>query len=100
MFQYNRIDIFEGIDSNETSNSHKCKVFHYLYYFKISCRLQPCVFDYFHGLLLKLIRVDDMAIVTVKRNYKDYRIRFWQRIKAQAVIKMRNADLSDKRGQR
>ena len=40
---------------------------------------------------------NDVAIVTVGRN--DYRIHFWFIAKGEAVNKMKNSDLSKKRGQ-
>ena len=100
MFQNDRVDIFEGKDFNKTCDSHECRVFHDLYSFKISFRLQPCVYDDCHGLLVKLMRIDSMAIITAKRNYKGYRIHFWHSTKTQAVRRMTNADLGDKSGKR
>ena len=32
MFQYNRIDVSEGIDTNITSASKECNICHYLYF--------------------------------------------------------------------
>lgn len=63
------INVFEGININQTSCSHECRIFHYNYFFIISFRFQPCVF---------------------------HRIYYWGINKEEAVNDMKNADLNEK----
>lgn len=41
MLEFGRIDISEGIDTNETGSSHECIICHYCYFLRISFRFQP-----------------------------------------------------------
>ena len=53
MFEYDRINISEGIDFNETNESRKCIIWKDHYFVKVNFRFQPEVFDDCHDLMQK-----------------------------------------------
>ena len=54
MLEYDRIDIFEWIDINQTSDSCECIIWYYWYFLKINFRLQSNLCDGCHDLTQKL----------------------------------------------
>ena len=43
MVQYERIDIYEGIDINKSDKSKECMICHYWYFKDIGCKYEPHV---------------------------------------------------------
>ena len=74
MLEYNRIDISEGIDVNETSASREYDICHYWCFKDIGFRYEPYLCNGCHDLMQNAMTFNDVAIVYVK-GYA-YRIHF------------------------
>ena len=96
MLEYDRIDISEGIDVNKTSASKECNICHYWYFKDIGFTYEPYLGNVFHDLMQKALSFNDVAIVYVKESV--YRIHFWYMSKDNAICKMNNFNLVDKKG--
>ena len=62
---YDRIDISEGIDVNETSSSKECDVCLYWYFLNYSSKCQPNVLNRYHDLLMMSMNLRDIAILNL-----------------------------------
>ena len=97
MLEYDRIDISERIDVNKSRNKSKeCDICNYWYFLCKNFTYQPHLCNGCHDLMLKAIRFNDVAIVSIKGN--DYRIHFWYMGKNDARSIMHNSNLIDKKG--
>ena len=67
---FDRTDVSEGIDVNETSASKECDVF-LLVFLKLSFKFQPNVWDKCHDLSTMSMNLTDIAISNIKGS--DYR---------------------------
>ena len=65
MLYYDRIDISEGIDVNETSASKVSDICHYWYFLNYSFKFQPTVCNRCHGLLMMSINLSNTAILNI-----------------------------------
>ena len=74
MLQYDRTDISEGIDMNNTSGSKECDICHYWYFLDKNFTYQPYLCNGFHDLMQKAMNFNDVVIVSIKGNY--YKINF------------------------
>ena len=74
MLEYNRIDVSEGIDVNETNLSKECDVCQYWYFKDIGFKYKKYLCNGCYDLNQKAMRFDNVAIVYVKGNA--YRIHF------------------------
>ena len=95
MLYFDRIDVSEGLDVNETSASRECNICHYWYFLNYSFKFQPNVCNRYHNLLMMSINLSN----TVNSNIKgsDYRCIIISLIsKNEAINLMRNADLTEK----
>ena len=57
MLYYDRIDVSEGIDVNQTSTSKECDICHYCYFLSYSFKFQPNVWNRCHDLLMVSMKV-------------------------------------------
>ena len=57
MLYYDRIDVPEGIDVNQTSASKECDICHYCYFLSYSFKFQPNVWNRCHDLLMVSMKV-------------------------------------------
>ena len=96
MLEYNRIDIFEGIDTNKTNKSKECK-------FAIIGTLKILVLNMNHIFVMvvmvyckKLLVLIKIAILYVKGSA--YKINFWYISKDDVINIMNNSSLVDKMG--
>ena len=89
MFQYNRIDISEGINIEKINASKEFKICHYLYFKDIGFKYEPHLCNGCHDLMQKAVSFDDVAIVYVKGSA--YRIHFWYMNKDNAINIMNNS---------
>ena len=96
MLEYDRIDISEGIDIKKTNSSKECKICPYWYFKDIGFKYEPYFCNGCHGLMLKTISFNDIAIVYVKGSA--YNIHFWYMNKDGAINIMNNSNLIDKMG--
>ena len=91
ILEYDRIDISEENDVNETSD-----IFHYWYFKGIAFKYEPYLCNGCHDLMQKAMSFNNVAIVYVKGNA--YRIHFWYMSKDDAINIMNGSNLNDKSG--
>ena len=96
MLEYDRIAISEGIDVNKTSLSKECDICHYWYFKNNGFTYEPYLWNGCHDLMEKATSLNNVAVVSVKRNA--YRIHFWYMTKDDAINIMNGSNLTDKRG--
>ena len=95
MLEYERVDKSKGIDANKSKESHRRIIYNYYYFPKVTFRLKSKICNACHDLIQKTMSFDKAAIVSFKGN--DYRIHFWYMSKDEAVNKMKNSDLTEKK---
>ena len=96
MLEYDRINISEGTDVNETSASKECDICHYWYFKEIGFKYEPYLCNSCHDLTQKAMSFNDVAIIYVKGSA--YRIHCWYMSKDDAIRIMNNSNLIDKKG--
>ena len=74
MLQYQIIDVSEGIDTNKTSLSKECILFHYWYFKYLGFKFEPHVCNKCH-VLMTAYELKNMVIVNIKR--VDFRCILW-----------------------
>ena len=94
MLEYERIDVSEGIDANKSNKSKGCDICHYWYLLDKNFNYEPYLCDSCHVLMQKAMKLDDVAVVSVRRN--DYRIYFWFMTKIDAINLLNNYVLDNK----
>ena len=98
MLEYNRIDIWKGIDVNKTNLSKEFGIFHYWYIKNIKnigFKYEPYLCNGFHDVMQKAMSFNNVAIAYVQGNA--YRIHFWYMGKDDAINIMNGSNLVDKR---
>ena len=96
MLEYDRIDISEEIDINNTTASKECDICHYWCIKDIGFRYEPYLCNSCHDLMQKGMSFNDVTIVYGKGSA--YRIHFWYMTKNDAIRIMNNSNLVDKNG--
>ena len=94
MLEYNRIDVSQGIDVNNTNLSKECDICHYCYFKDISFKYEPYLCNGYHDLMQKAMSFNNVAIVYVKGSA--YRIHFCYMSKDDAMNIMNGSNLVDK----
>ena len=74
MLEYNRVDISEGTDVNQTSASRERDICDYWYFKKIGFKYEPYLCNGCHDLTQKVMIFNDVAINYLKGSV--YRIHF------------------------
>ena len=95
MLEYDKIDLPERIDVNNTDGSCECIICHNWYFLEINFRFHLKVCNIYHDLIQKAMSLNDSAIVCVKENV--YRIHFWYMSNNEAIYLLRNADLIEEK---
>ena len=90
MVEYDRTDIWEGIDVNKTSESKDCEICHYWCFKDIGFRYEPYLCNGCHDLMQKAMSFNDVAIVYVKESA--HRIQFWYMSENDAINIMTNSN--------
>ena len=62
MICYDRIEVSEGTDVNETSTSKECDASHYWHFLNYSFKFQTNVCNRCHNLLMMSMNLRDIAI--------------------------------------
>ena len=75
MLYFDRIDVSEGIDINETSESKECNICHYCFFLDKGFKFQPNVCDGYHDLLMMSMNLSDIGILNIKDSYYNFIIR-------------------------
>ena len=86
MPEYDRIDISEGIDVNNTNASNECDIYHYWCFKDIGFKYEPDLCNGCHYLMQKAMNLNDVAVVYVKRSA--YRIHFCYMSKDDSISTM------------
>ena len=66
MLYFDKIEVSEGIDVNQTSASKECDIGHYWYFLNYSFKFQPNVCNRCHNLLMTSMNLSDIAILDIK----------------------------------
>ena len=97
MLYYDRVDISERIDINQTSVSKECDICHYwhfLYYsFKFQSKVSNRCYD---DLLIMSMILSNIDIFNIK--FSDYHVIISLISKTQAINLIQNADLTEEIG--
>ena len=88
MTEYDRIDISEAINVNETSASKECDICHFCYFKVIGFKYEPYLCNGCHDLVQKSHEMKGSAS----------RFHFWYMTKDDAISIMNNSNLVDKKG--
>ena len=96
MLEYNRIDVSQGIDVNNTNLSKECDICHYCYFKDISFKYEPYLCNGYHDLMQKAMSFNNVAIVYVKGSA--YRMHFCYMSKDDAMNIINGSNLVDKMG--
>ena len=96
MLEYDRIDIWEGINVNKISVSKERDICHYYYFKDIGFSYETYLCNGCHDFMQKAMSFNDFAIVYVKGS--NYRIHFWYMSKNDTISLMNNSNLVDKMG--
>ena len=62
MLQYKKIDVSEGIDTNKTSASKECMLFHDWYFKDVGFKFEPHVCNNCHDALITAYELKNNAI--------------------------------------
>ena len=94
MLYCGRIDVPEGIDVDNTSESKEVDICHYWYFLNRGFKFQPNVCNRCHDLLMMSMNLDDIAILNIKGSV--YCCIINRISKNEAINLMQNADLTEK----
>ena len=94
MIQYDKINILEGIDINQTCASKECMFCHYQHFKDAGYKSEPYVCDKCHDVLMTAYQLKNIAILSVKGF--DYRCILWSFSKNETVNILNNSVLEDK----
>ena len=95
MLQHEKIDVSEGINNNKTSASKECMLCHYWYFKDIVFKFEPHVCNKCHDELMTAYELKNIAILNVK--CVDFRCILWGISRDEAVNRLNNSVLEDKR---
>ena len=97
MLEYDRIEISERIDINNSSDKSKeCHVCHYWHFLDKNFSYELHLCNGRHGLMQNATSFNDVATASIKGG--DCRIHFWYMSKDDAISIMYNSNLIDKKG--
>ena len=66
MLQYERIDVWEGIDINKSNKSKECVLYHYYHFKVIGFKFQPYAFNGCYDLSMMVYNLDDFMILNIE----------------------------------
>ena len=95
MLEYDRIDIFQGIDINKISASKECDICHYWYFKDIGFKYELYLCNGCHDLMRKAMSFNDVIIAYIKGTAN--RIHFWCMSKDDVISKMNSSSLVEKK---
>ena len=94
MLYFDRIDVTEQIDVNETRAPKECDISHYWYFLNKGFKFQPNVCNKCHDLLMMSMNLSNVAVLNSKS--ADYRCIISGISKNEAINLSQNADLTEK----
>ena len=69
LLYFDRIDVSEGIDVNETSGSKECDICHTCYFLNFSFKFQRNVCNRCPDLLMMSMNLRDIAILSIQSSH-------------------------------
>ena len=66
MLEYEKNDVSEGTDANNTSASKECMLWHYSYFKDVGFKFEPHVCNKCHDVLITAYELKNIAILNVK----------------------------------
>ena len=81
MLKYDRIDITEGIDLDQTNKSRECKLCHYLYYLNKNVSYGPFTCDGCYDIVQKSTDFKNIAIIHVKKLHTEFILKILVKLK-------------------
>ena len=94
MLQHDRINVSEGIDINETSESKECMLCYFWYFKDIDFKFQPYLYNGCHVVSMMAYELKIIAILNAKGVY--YKCILWGISRDEAVNRLNNSALEDK----
>ena len=95
MLAYERIDISDGIDINESDESKECTLCHYWYFLDKNFRNRPYLCDGCYNMTQKCNKLKNITIIRINKSV--YRICFLFMSKREARKLMANSNVIDKK---
>ena len=97
MFEYDRIDIFEGIDINKCEEtSRKCSLCKFYYFLDKNFNHGPYLCDGCYDMFMKAIGMQNLTIINHNGNY--YRVIFVFMTKKDVYNSIKNAIIIGEKG--
>ena len=93
---FGRIDVYEGIEVNETSAWKECDIYYYSYILNKGFKFQPNVCSRCHDLWMMSMNLNGIAILNMECS--DYHCIISKISKSEAINLMQNTDLTKKSG--
>ena len=72
MLVYERIDISDGINVNESDESKKCTLCHYWYFLDKNFSYGPYLCDGCYNMTQKCNKLKNIAIIRIKKVYTEF----------------------------
>ena len=94
MLQYERIDISEGIDLNQSDKLKECMICRYWYFKDIGYKYEPLVYNGCHDLLMIVYDLKDFMILNIKG--VDYRCYIFNMSQNDVIALLNNSVLDNK----
>ena len=94
MFQYEKLDVSEGIDTNRTPLSKECILCHYWYFKDVGFKFELHVCNKCHDVLMTAYELKIIETLNVKG--VDFRCILWGINRNEAVNRLNSSLLEDK----
>ena len=91
---YDRIDVFEGIDVNKTSQCKEYDICHCLEFLHKRFKFQPCTCSGYHDVLMTSMNLSNIVILNI--HGADYCCIISGISKSEAIRLLQKADLNEK----
>ena len=88
MFQYKKIDVSEGIDTNKTSASKECMLCHFWYFKDVGFKFELHICNKCHDVLMTAYELKVIAVLNVKG--VDFIYSLWGISRDEAVNRLNN----------
>ena len=90
MLEYEKISTSEGTDTNKTSPSKECMLYHYWYFKDVGFKFELHVCNKCHDVLMIVYELKNIAILNVKG--ADFRCILWGISRDEVVSRLNNSD--------
>ena len=94
MFQYEKLNVSEGIDINKAPSSKECILCHYWYFKDVGFKFELHVCNKCHDVLMTAYELKNIEMLSVKG--VDFRCILWGINRNEAVNRLNSSLLEDK----